>query len=156
MTCMYCGCTEDRACPGGCAWAAPDLCTACLELADELGKWISRVARNVAGGALGTAVLERLRQEHRTILDRWELPASAEHCRCVLGQAVGSPRDRQVAECPLHGKKARGGGVAKGTRPAFPVSTRKHMIPVARPRDRRKPKTSGQGGRRRGSDRDPR
>lgn len=33
-TCWACGCTDDRACPGGCAWAvtdAPgeDLCTSC-------------------------------------------------------------------------------------------------------------------------------
>lgn len=33
-TCWSCGCTDDRACPGGCAWAVTetpgeDLCTAC-------------------------------------------------------------------------------------------------------------------------------
>lgn len=36
-TCCSCGCTDDRACPGGCAWVVPDdpfddslpLCTAC-------------------------------------------------------------------------------------------------------------------------------
>lgn len=27
--CRVCGCTDDRACPGGCWWAGPDLCTAC-------------------------------------------------------------------------------------------------------------------------------
>jgi len=29
--CLRCGCTEDRACPGGCSWVEPaDVCTACL------------------------------------------------------------------------------------------------------------------------------
>lgn len=30
MKCMFCGCTEDHACPDGCAWAAPNLCTRCI------------------------------------------------------------------------------------------------------------------------------
>lgn len=29
--CRECGCTENDACPGGCGWAEPDLCTACVE-----------------------------------------------------------------------------------------------------------------------------
>jgi hypothetical protein len=28
--CRVCGCTEYQACPGGCAWAEGDLCTACV------------------------------------------------------------------------------------------------------------------------------
>jgi hypothetical protein len=37
--CRYCGCTEARACPEGCEWADEDqtICTACQELALELG-----------------------------------------------------------------------------------------------------------------------
>lgn len=27
--CRVCGCTDDRACEGGCAWVADDLCSAC-------------------------------------------------------------------------------------------------------------------------------
>ncbi len=27
--CSDCGCTDDHACPGGCAWAAPSLCSSC-------------------------------------------------------------------------------------------------------------------------------
>lgn len=32
-TCRRCGCTEKRACPGGCSWFADDLdiCTRCIE-----------------------------------------------------------------------------------------------------------------------------
>lgn len=29
--CRVCGCTDDRACAGGCRWAQDDLCTACVE-----------------------------------------------------------------------------------------------------------------------------
>lgn len=28
-TCRRCGCTDDRACAGGCHWVADDLCSAC-------------------------------------------------------------------------------------------------------------------------------
>lgn len=40
--CFVCGCRDDVACPGGCAWTwdeegdGLDLCTACVELRDEL------------------------------------------------------------------------------------------------------------------------
>ena len=29
--CRVCGCTEDNACPGGCYWIEPDLCSACAQ-----------------------------------------------------------------------------------------------------------------------------
>lgn len=28
-TCRICGCTDDHACPGGCYWVEPNLCSAC-------------------------------------------------------------------------------------------------------------------------------
>lgn len=28
-TCTVCGCTDDRACPGGCSWYRPNLCSRC-------------------------------------------------------------------------------------------------------------------------------
>lgn len=31
--CRACGCTDERACPGGCGWFEPDLCTNCAQLA---------------------------------------------------------------------------------------------------------------------------
>ena len=34
-TCRVCQCTDDRACPGGCAWAEADLCTACVPPMDH-------------------------------------------------------------------------------------------------------------------------
>ena len=32
-TCRVCGCTEHEACPGGCTWAEPGLCSECVDLA---------------------------------------------------------------------------------------------------------------------------
>lgn len=29
--CRVCGCTWDHACPGGCYWVEPDLCSRCAE-----------------------------------------------------------------------------------------------------------------------------
>lgn len=33
--CRVCGCTEDRACEGGCHWVEDDLCSACVEGGEE-------------------------------------------------------------------------------------------------------------------------
>ena len=43
-SCRYCGCEEDAACPGGCAWtdAMQTLCTTCLE-AEVLAEQVVRV-----------------------------------------------------------------------------------------------------------------
>jgi hypothetical protein len=30
MRCRICGCSEERACVGGCVWAAPNLCSQCV------------------------------------------------------------------------------------------------------------------------------
>lgn len=35
-TCRVCGCSDVRACPGGCTWVAADLCSACVE--KEVGR----------------------------------------------------------------------------------------------------------------------
>lgn len=34
MTCIFCGCTDAAACPGGCSWVSPKLpiCSSCVEL----------------------------------------------------------------------------------------------------------------------------
>lgn len=31
MICIICRCTDDYACPGGCWWVAPNLCSRCQE-----------------------------------------------------------------------------------------------------------------------------
>ncbi len=30
--CRVCGCTDERACPGGCYWVEPDLCSRCTDI----------------------------------------------------------------------------------------------------------------------------
>lgn len=32
LECLGCGCTDERACPGGCAWSEPGICTRCAPL----------------------------------------------------------------------------------------------------------------------------
>lgn len=36
-SCRVCGCTDDRACPGGCLWADEDLCSACVGVPRQSG-----------------------------------------------------------------------------------------------------------------------
>lgn len=38
--CIHCGCTEDQACEGGCAWSTtdPHVCTACAEAVEDAGQ----------------------------------------------------------------------------------------------------------------------
>jgi hypothetical protein len=33
MKCKFCGCTDARACPGGCSWFMPEVCSQCAEAA---------------------------------------------------------------------------------------------------------------------------
>lgn len=39
LICAGCGCTNERACPGGCSWVSlkPPVCSACVEQGDECG-----------------------------------------------------------------------------------------------------------------------
>lgn len=46
-TCRGCGCTDLRACPGGCYWVRPDFCSACADeqaqpLVDTALEWLDR------------------------------------------------------------------------------------------------------------------
>lgn len=35
QVCRVCGCTHHNACPGGCYWVEPDLCSACAKEGEE-------------------------------------------------------------------------------------------------------------------------
>lgn len=35
MICKRCGCGTERACPGGCVWSLPDVCSRCLTPDEE-------------------------------------------------------------------------------------------------------------------------
>ena len=30
MKCVFCDCTDAQACPGGCSWALPEVCSQCV------------------------------------------------------------------------------------------------------------------------------
>lgn len=37
--CKLCGCYDDRACPGGCSWVRPDLCSTCAVVFLAVVNW---------------------------------------------------------------------------------------------------------------------
>lgn len=49
-SCRHCGCTDDRACSGGCYWVEWDLCSKCRPPSN--GKRDRRPARGIKGRAL--------------------------------------------------------------------------------------------------------
>lgn len=61
-SCRVCGCTDDRACPGGCSWLDiphDDLCSACEAAAEHVISMTTAVLRwsgEGGKGALGKAV----------------------------------------------------------------------------------------------------
>lgn len=51
--CRMCGCTWERGCPAGCAWANnSDLCTVCASFMSDLQQYIEDCAR-VSKASLG-------------------------------------------------------------------------------------------------------
>jgi|GEM_PF-4166275 len=55
--CIYCGCTDTRACAGGCSWHKPDYCSACAELhleqlVDAVSVWPGTPANAMVAYAL--------------------------------------------------------------------------------------------------------
>lgn len=42
--CRVCGCTDERACPGGCIWAESNLCSRCARA-------VTAMARSLGGAA---------------------------------------------------------------------------------------------------------
>ena len=65
-TCRKCGCTDNHACPGGCYWIEPDLCSRCA----APGFWMGETS-----GVLRPAVMAYL--EHR--------PLTPEHIAALRG-----------------------------------------------------------------------
>lgn len=46
QVCMFCGCTDENACPGGCSWVAPNVCSSCAGIIHEaLKQDISKVRK---------------------------------------------------------------------------------------------------------------
>ena len=55
LRCVACDCTEDNACPGGCYWISldPPLCSACGEIAADLGLDIEATREPADSGLFG-------------------------------------------------------------------------------------------------------
>ena len=49
--CRMCGCTDERACPGGCWWVADDLCSSCWNLLVPMQPGETAAARETARSA---------------------------------------------------------------------------------------------------------
>jgi hypothetical protein len=46
MKCRVCGCTEQRACDGGCSWVnGADICSICAAAVEALRNWLERSNR---------------------------------------------------------------------------------------------------------------
>ena len=60
LVCLGCGCTDDRACPGGCHWSQPGICSTCEPRTKELLTDSPRARDLVVRAATG-AVRQRRR-----------------------------------------------------------------------------------------------
>jgi len=57
MKCRICGCTEDRACEGGCYWADGDLCSVCFTLRAQLVEYLE-IANRATKASVGRLYME--------------------------------------------------------------------------------------------------
>ena len=91
QVCRECGCTDERACPGGCWWVEADLCSACQmkEEPAQVGReQIEQRLANMVMGQEGVVVVFSNPQEtvlYSLGIDRRDVPA-------VLDRAVGISR----------------------------------------------------------------
>lgn len=47
--CMFCGCTDEEACPGGCSWVAQNVCSRCADIVHEaLVQEVQEIERSIA------------------------------------------------------------------------------------------------------------
>jgi hypothetical protein len=62
-TCRFCGCSEDRACPGGCSWAdkARTVCSRCDERLRRMLRdpKLRRIVRSLLSGGTTIKVVKR-------------------------------------------------------------------------------------------------
>jgi hypothetical protein len=61
--CRFCGCTDKKACKGGCHWISPDVCSLCEGrlIAEVLNKFFQNNYKLVTGTASGEFLKNRLR-----------------------------------------------------------------------------------------------
>jgi MinD superfamily P-loop ATPase len=84
--CRECGCTEERACEGGCFWAEPDLCSGC-----SVPLLKSRLLALEIGNRALAGELSMARFVNKTILDltlKWVREGREAHRRIANCAAV--------------------------------------------------------------------
>lgn len=89
--CRVCGCTEMQACPGGCYWVTPDLCSAC-----QVDERDANAVVACSGGLLRIAQ-ERLRQLAE---ENYSVEGDLGYSQNELAMAAASyamPRSRRVS-----------------------------------------------------------
>lgn len=59
-SCVGCGCTDDRACPGGCCWTVPGVCSACYGIVVMV---LPAILHHAALGDLSKGQPKRRRQK---------------------------------------------------------------------------------------------
>lgn len=77
--CCECHCTEDRACPGGCGWAEPGLCTRCV----------------------GIHGMRTLKQKLRSAATRWRKKADASTSAYAVQSAMARAEELDGAAAGL-------------------------------------------------------
>jgi hypothetical protein len=60
MKCRFCGCTENDACPEGCSWAEPNLCSVCALFKKGLAEYYENARRSPSKALLGR-ILDEIR-----------------------------------------------------------------------------------------------
>jgi hypothetical protein len=70
--CVICGCTDDRACEGGCHWVAPGLCSSC---ADKIEGVFNHIITSVGKDPRGTPFAPNMHhtQEEAEYLVRYQV-----------------------------------------------------------------------------------
>lgn len=106
-SCRQCGCTDGLACPGGCSWVEPDLCSACASAGPESAAGARACEARLdlippersEGGTLSTLATPHSRQRNLAHRDDspalCELSASASLVDGAVEKSVDSELERE-------------------------------------------------------------
>ena len=53
MKCIVCGCTDEQACPSGCAWIIPEVCSRCYRLYELINSVVKASLRKLSIERIG-------------------------------------------------------------------------------------------------------
>ncbi len=82
MTCRVCGCTDLHACPGGCFWVEPGLCSECNPATKGLAAALAAAGESEHRGEA---------RQRRIKVGDWDTTwrgITTHHANCTRGQAV--------------------------------------------------------------------